>query len=156
MWNYNHTEALYHHGVKGQKWGVRRYQNQGGSLTPEGRRRQKIIDKELEFQNKKIKNHMSLAKQYRDSANQIRKDGYNLLRKQGYSDKDAKDAVAITVKKRETEALWNEHVANHIKKYNQKLSEVDINSMSRLQIHGYIQTLGNQTLNEINSTWKEP
>ena len=34
-------ECLYlaHHGVKGQKWGVRRYQNQDGSLTEEGRRR---------------------------------------------------------------------------------------------------------------------
>lgn len=30
---------LAHHGVKGQKWGVRRYQNQDGSLTDEGRRR---------------------------------------------------------------------------------------------------------------------
>ena len=30
---------LAHHGVKGQKWGVRRYQNEDGSLTPEGERR---------------------------------------------------------------------------------------------------------------------
>lgn len=29
---------LAHHGVKGQKWGVRRYQNADGSLTDEGRR----------------------------------------------------------------------------------------------------------------------
>lgn len=30
---------LMHHGIKGQKWGVRRYQNEDGSLTPEGRKR---------------------------------------------------------------------------------------------------------------------
>jgi hypothetical protein len=30
---------LYHHGIKGQKWGVRRYQNSDGSLTPSGKRR---------------------------------------------------------------------------------------------------------------------
>ena len=30
---------LVHHGIKGQKWGVRRFQNQDGSLTDAGKRR---------------------------------------------------------------------------------------------------------------------
>lgn len=30
---------LYHYGIKGQKWGRRRYQNPDGSLTPEGKKR---------------------------------------------------------------------------------------------------------------------
>ena len=30
---------LYHHGIKGQKWGVRRYQNEDGSLTSQGKSR---------------------------------------------------------------------------------------------------------------------
>lgn len=30
---------LYHYGIKGQKWGVRRYQNDDGSLTPSGKKR---------------------------------------------------------------------------------------------------------------------
>lgn len=33
---------LYHHGIKGQKWGVRRYQNKDGSLTEEGIKRLKL------------------------------------------------------------------------------------------------------------------
>ena len=35
---------LYHYGVKGQKWGVRRYQNADGSLTPAGKKR---LDKKI-------------------------------------------------------------------------------------------------------------
>lgn len=39
---------LAHHGVKGMKWGVRRYQNPDGSLTADGRKRQaKRYQKEL-------------------------------------------------------------------------------------------------------------
>ena len=30
---------LIHHGIKGQKWGIRRYQNRDGTLTKEGRSR---------------------------------------------------------------------------------------------------------------------
>lgn len=32
-------DVLQHWGIKGQKWGVRRYQNKDGSLTPQGRKR---------------------------------------------------------------------------------------------------------------------
>ena len=35
----NTTTELRHHGIKGQKWGVRRFQNKDGSLTDIGRKR---------------------------------------------------------------------------------------------------------------------
>jgi hypothetical protein len=34
-----YNNELTHWGVKGQKWGVRRYQNKDGSLTPAGKKR---------------------------------------------------------------------------------------------------------------------
>lgn len=38
---------LAHHGIKGQKWGVRRFQNPDGSLTEAGKRRVGRLDKKL-------------------------------------------------------------------------------------------------------------
>lgn len=33
------SSDIYHHGIKGQRWGVRRFQNPDGTLTEEGKRR---------------------------------------------------------------------------------------------------------------------
>lgn len=38
---------LYHWGIKGMKWGIRRYQNKDGSLTPAGQKRRAKLESEL-------------------------------------------------------------------------------------------------------------
>lgn len=39
MYNYISASELYHYGIEGQKWGIRRFQNEDGSLTAQGRLR---------------------------------------------------------------------------------------------------------------------
>lgn len=39
MNNYYNPYELYHHGIKGQRWGVRRFQNRDGTYTNAGKRR---------------------------------------------------------------------------------------------------------------------
>lgn len=41
MWRYFQADELTHYGVKGMKWGVRRWQNKNGSLTAAGKARKK-------------------------------------------------------------------------------------------------------------------
>lgn len=49
------SNELYHHGIPGQRWGVRRYQNPDGSLTPAGRKRAaKLVKKYAKVTGQKI------------------------------------------------------------------------------------------------------
>ena len=70
-----HTnELLYHWGVKGMKWGVRRYQNADGTLTEAGKKR-----KNNNQANKWVKEDGESAKQIVDSARQISSDTKRLV-----------------------------------------------------------------------------
>ena len=69
--------ALQHHGILGQKWGVRRYQNADGSLTPAGKRRlERKDDRWIDRNAKKIHD-----KAYKKSQREMRKVTKQLDRK---------------------------------------------------------------------------
>lgn len=63
-WCYVYPDELTHHGILGQKWGVRRYQYKDGSLTPAGRKRYKI-DEQGNLVEKTKKERKMEAKQAR-------------------------------------------------------------------------------------------
>lgn len=58
-YNYSYSDVLVHHGIKGQKWGVRRYQNENGSLTNAGKKR---------YSSFATKRYARKAQKYKDKA----------------------------------------------------------------------------------------
>lgn len=54
------SNELYHHGIKGQKWGVRRFQNEDGTYTAEGaaRRRVDVLNNRINLYKKITTNHI--------------------------------------------------------------------------------------------------
>lgn len=62
MENTSYSYDLYHHGTKGMRWGVRRFQNSDGSLTPAGRKRYSKDDGMTNWQRKRYEKQAAKLK----------------------------------------------------------------------------------------------
>lgn len=90
-----YPNELYHWGIKGQKWGVRRFQNPDGSLTPAGRKRYLNTNGSLTRKGMKFLNANDDAKDKENRRNILRNESLkgtkaeqavNELQKMGFKD----------------------------------------------------------------------
>ena len=110
------SNELTHHGIKGMRWGVRRYQNEDGSLTYSGKKRAlRMRDQYTKF---------SKDKKYRDKDGNLTYSGRkkDLRMKERYSE--------LTGKQLRGYAVVKNNQSKNVKKTNQKkISEMSDNEL---------------------------
>lgn len=137
---------LQHHGIKGQRWGVRRYQNEDGSLTSAGKKRYNGYDPtatvkkskttkmyerlaERGLKNAKLQDHnyeKTGDEYHKRSAEQWRRESENNKRNAEASyRKDIFNKTATRREKKEQQA-WEENVKkNWLNTYNKAAGEMN-------------------------------
>lgn len=85
-----YESELYHYGIKGQKWGVRRYQNPDGTLTAKGKKRlaknQQYRDKLVNKAQKRADRHRNAGDEAIANMKDLRKNGVNSKAYQDWKD----------------------------------------------------------------------
>lgn len=108
---YIHPDELCHHGTKGMKWGIRRYQNKDGSLTAAGKKR---YEKELE----KIKKEQKVLKNKERTQKKVEK-----LEAMKKENDELKSKLSPLKKKEEPEGVIKERNKSAKVLSNQELDE---------------------------------
>ena len=110
---------LEHHGIKGQKWGVRRYQNKDGTLTAQGRNRKTSDDIEslvkkytddvgIKGNSRYSEQVRKLVKEYGDYDPSLDKDNANKIKTTETKMKDLQSKIKDIDDKRET--IYNDYL----------------------------------------------
>ena len=118
------TNDIWHYGIMGMKWGIRRYQNSDGTLTAAGKRRKKKEEK-------------LRAKEERKQAKQV--------------DKEIRQERAYASKNRRS--LSDEELATRVKRLEQErklknLTDEDV-ATGRTAVKSFLKTTGGRILTTV-------
>lgn len=143
MWSPTYSsDELYHHGILGMKWGVRRYQNKDGTLTAEGKRHVKAYNESGEYH----KRTEASRKKVNEEGNKLIKSSKKLSRDFGGKHENVDDNEFFEYEARSrglnTDAYWDSYKefkknANAEKTYN-SLNKSSIKKGKKIIEAGYL------------------
>lgn len=129
--NIRYSDELYHHGIKGQRWGVRRFQNDNGTLTEAGVKRYGRYEKKLTKIDKKV-NKLDSKKMH-----QLDRSTYTR------SNKRATKRVAKATKYMNKEVAQMRKGIRVLNKMERKLGNQNITEERRIQGQAYLAQVQN-------------
>ena len=132
---------LYHHGVKGQRWGVRRYQNKDGSLTSYGKKRYAKELAKLEAEKKRVRQQEQTAKKMK-KLDDMRKDideRKKALKTDETPEPTKQPKAQTTTQKRKLSELSDEEIQAKIDRMNlenkyKELAQERIDAVSKKEV----------------------
>lgn len=145
-------DEIKHHGIKGQKWGVRRYQNEDGSLTAKGKQRYGTKENFEKQYPEDVKRNVKATKktvgavekvatakqQNRERAKEERKreikaDREKQIREEAYkmSDKELRDVVnRLNMEERYTQVMRDREVIEVGKSKTEKFMDFTVTALT--------------------------
>lgn len=114
---------LYHHGILGQRWGIRRFQNPDGSLTEEGKKRYGYNSNTGSIYNAKLYNKDRYRADKID--NKWAKKNYSKIQKKAYK-RSEKELQSYLKNELDIPAFLpsGKYSMSYINAYNKKLAEL--------------------------------
>lgn len=126
--------VMYHSGIKGMKWGIRRYQNKDGSLTPAGRKRYTNSDGTLNEKGKQyVAKERARLKAAQTTADNLKKtnakfDRLDAMRnKVNSTDKKVVDDTPDMPKKKPTSDMTDKELQDKVNRMRNEEAYRDLN-----------------------------
>lgn len=128
------TNELYHHGIKGMRWGVRRYQNKDGTLTSAGNKRYARDAREQGYDKYDSESRTYYKTSKKNGRSDLNVDANRYARE---DTERAKRLVDSTKQMNESIRLANQNSLNRAAKRN-KENRMDLSSMTDQELRQQI------------------